>query len=66
MSSGMTLPMNSLIVAFAQSKSGKRYLLGVFDNKKILKQAYNNFNNKVGGEVALVTTALNESGLFEL
>jgi hypothetical protein len=58
--------MNNLIVAFAQSKSGKRYLLGVFDDKAKLKKAYNNFISNVGGEVSLVTTELNESGLFEL
>jgi hypothetical protein len=58
--------MDDLIVAFAQNKAGKRYLLGVFDDKKILKRAYDNFNQKVGGEVALVTTNLNQSGLFEI
>ena len=58
--------MNDLIVAFAQNKVGKRYLLGVFDDKKILKQAYDSFNKQIGGEVALVTTSLNQSGLFEI
>jgi len=58
--------MDDLIVAFAQSKSGKRYLLGVFDDKKTLKKAYDSFNRQIGGEVALVTASLNQSALFEI
>lgn len=58
--------MSDLIVAFAQNKIGKRYLLGVFDDKKELKKAYDAFNRNVGGEVALVTVELNQSALFEI
>lgn len=58
--------MNDLIVAFAKNKIGKMYLLGVFDDKKELKKAYDTFNSNVGGEVALVTTELNQSALFEI
>ena len=59
--------MNNLVVVFGQASNGKRFLLGVFNNDKTeLKKVYDTFKAKVGGEVAMISTELNQHGLIEL
>jgi hypothetical protein len=59
--------MDELVVVFAQSLSGKKYLLGVFESDQTnLRKVYDNFKRQIGGEVAFRTTELNKSGLFEI
>ena len=60
-----------LSLLFGQSSSGDRYLLGAFDNetdddKRNLRAIINNFRGKLGGDVAIITTELNHSGLFKI
>jgi hypothetical protein len=59
--------MDELVVVFGQASNGKMFLLGVFNNDKVeLKKAYDAFKAKVGGEVAMISTELNQQSLFEL
>ena len=59
--------MDELVVVFGQASNGKRFLLGVFNNDKAeLKKVYDAFKAKVGGEVAMISTELNQQSLFEL
>ena len=61
----------SVSVLFGQSNNGKRFLLGVHDNesdedKLNLRRIINNFRQKLGGDVAIITTDVNQDGLFEI
>ena len=71
MNSDTTHMNKPLAVLFGQSNNGDRYLLGVFDNatgedKLKLRGVINNFRQKLGGDVVIITTELNQSGLFKI
>lgn len=61
----------SVSVLFGQSSNGDRFLLGVHesetdDDKRNLRSIINNFREKLGGDVAIITTDINQNGLFKI